>query len=95
MTDERTRAWAEIETLVASLAATQEGKVLGLARRLKPGLTPEDMRNPHDFRELDDGDFHYEDGMLAGLHVVLAAVRARRAELPAGATPEVAPGASR
>lgn len=77
MTEQEKRAWAEVESLLASMAAQQEGKVLGLARRLKPGVTAEDVRNPHDFEELNDRDFHYEDGMLAGIQYSLSAVRAK------------------
>jgi hypothetical protein len=60
-------------------------KVLDLARRLKPGLTLEDVRNPHDFPELSDPDWHYEDGVLTGIQSVRAALRARqRREPPRG-----------
>jgi (2Fe-2S) ferredoxin len=55
----------------------QREKVLALARRLKPGLTLEDVQNPHDFPELDDCDWHYEDGVLTGIQTVRAALRAR------------------
>ncbi len=58
----------------------QIGKVFELARRLKPGLTLEDMRNPHDFPELSDPDWHYEDGILTGIQSALAAVRALRSD---------------
>jgi len=47
-----------------------------LARRLKPGLTLEDVRNPHDFPELGDPDWHYEDGVLTGIQSVRTALRA-------------------
>ncbi len=56
----------------------QREKVLDLARRLKPGLTLEDVQNPHDFPELDDCDWHYEDGVLTGIQTVRAALRSRR-----------------
>jgi (2Fe-2S) ferredoxin len=55
----------------------QREKVLALARRLKPGLTLEDVQNPHDFPELDDCDWHYEDGVLTGIQTVRTALRAR------------------
>ena len=74
--------WDEVEATLASLIALQESKTLALARRLRPGLTAEDIRNPHDYTELDDSDFHYEDGMLAGLLAAQAALRARRRENP-------------
>ena len=72
--------WVEVEALVGELEALQRGKVIDLARRLRPGLTLEDVRNPHDFPELDDADWQYEDGVLAGIQSVLAAVRARQHE---------------
>jgi (2Fe-2S) ferredoxin len=60
------------------LEALQKKKVLDLARRLKPGLTSEDIQNPHDFPELDDPDWHYEDGVLTGIQSVIAALRAKK-----------------
>lgn len=93
MTPEESRAWAEAEALIESMATQQESKVLGLARRLKPGVTAEDVRNPHDFPELNDSDFHYEDGLLAGLQFALAALRARRREREQGPSPSPGRGA--
>ncbi len=72
--------WQDVEHLVGELEALQAGKVVDLARRLRPGLTLEDMRNPHDFPELGDPDWQYEDGVLAGIQTVLSALRARRRE---------------
>jgi hypothetical protein len=79
-------AWDAIEKLVASMEDHQRMKVFELARRLKPGLTLEDMRNPHDFPELADNDWHYEDGIMTGIQSVLAAVRAARADTERGDT---------
>jgi hypothetical protein len=73
-------SWREVEELVQELEDLQRRKVLDLARRLRPGLTLEDIANPHDFPELGDPDWQYEDGVLAGVQSVLAAVRARRRE---------------
>lgn len=70
--------WREVEELVVELEGLQRRKVLDLARRLRPGLTLEDISNPHDFPELGDPDWQYEDGLLAGVQTVVAAVRARR-----------------
>jgi hypothetical protein len=75
-----TEPWTEVETLLVAMEDLQRGKVFELARRLKPNLTPEDMRNPHDFPELQDLDWHYEDGVLTGIQSALSAVRARRRE---------------
>lgn len=69
--------WRNVEELVVEIEALQGKKVLDLARRLRPGLTLEDIANPHDFPELADADWQYEAGMLAGVQTVLAAVRAR------------------
>jgi len=65
------------------MVAQQDAKVLALARRLVPHLTPEDVRNPHDFAPLrDSAEFNYEDGILAGLRAVEAALRAADAVEP-------------
>lgn len=74
-------SWEEVARLVVGLEEQQRGKVLALARRLRPGLTLEDIANPHDFPELGDGDWQYEDGVLAGIQSVLAAVRAESRRL--------------
>ena len=89
MTDDEHKAWRELESLLLSMGTQQEEKVLALARRLRPGLTAEDVRNAHDFSELRDPDFNYEDGMLAGLQYALSALRARLRdkEIAAGETP--------
>jgi hypothetical protein len=70
-------SWQEVEFLVCELEDLQRKKVVELARRIRPGLTDEDLRNPHDFPELADADWQHEDGVLAGIQAVLAAVRAR------------------
>lgn len=67
----------ELETLLARMEELQTKKVFDLARRLKPGLTLDDIKNPHDFPELDDSDWHYEDGILTGIQSVSAALRAQ------------------
>ena len=71
-------------SLLAKMEELQARKVIDLARRLRPGLTPEDIRNPHDFPELDDTDWHFEDGQLAGLQSVAAALRALRSRVDSG-----------
>lgn len=67
-----------VERDLADLEDLQRDKVLALARRLRPGLTLEDVQNPHDFPELDDPDWHYADGVLAGVQSARTALRARR-----------------
>lgn len=70
--------WNDLQTLLREMEELQLKKVFNLARRLKPGITLEDMRNPHDFPELGDKDWHYEDGILTGIQSVTSAVRALR-----------------
>lgn len=53
--------------LLEEMISLQEDKVLKIARELIPHLTPEDIRNPHDFPELYNNiNFNYEDGILTG-----------------------------
>ena len=61
--------------LLDEMEEAQRRKVIDLARRIKPGLTAEDIRNPHDFPDLDDPDWHFEDGQLAGIQSVRFAIR--------------------
>lgn len=68
----------EIDREVGAIEEVQTKKVIDLARRLRPGLTSEDIRNPHDFPDLDDPDWQYEDGVLAGIQSVRVALRAMK-----------------
>ncbi|WP_437597278.1 hypothetical protein WMF28_32135 [Sorangium sp. So ce590] len=61
--------------LLGAMEEAQRVKVIDLARRLIPTLTAEDIRNPHDFPGLDDPDWHFEDGQLAGIEAVRFALR--------------------
>jgi hypothetical protein len=70
-----------VSSLLDEMEAAQAEKVIALARRLKPGLTAEDIRNPHDFPDLDDPDWHFEDGQLAGIQSVRFAIRSLSREL--------------
>ncbi len=66
-----------LDRLLNQMIEQQEQRLLRLARRTVPDLTPEDMRNPHDFPQLSgDPVFNYEDGILAGLRSAHMAVRA-------------------
>jgi hypothetical protein len=67
---------AQLARELDALEDLQRRKVLDLARRLKPGLTLEDVQNPHDFPELDDPDWHYLDGVLAGVQSVKSTLAA-------------------
>jgi hypothetical protein len=80
---DRVAALNEVLSLLAGMEELQTRKVIELARRLCPGLTAEDIRNPHDFPELDDNDWHFEDGQLAGIQSVITALRAMRERVDA------------
>ena len=67
----------DVERRIDELEELQRKKVLDLARRLKPGLTLEDIQNPHDFPELADPDWHYADGVLTGIQSVRSALRSK------------------
>lgn len=70
-----------LDELEAQIEVQRE-KVLILARRLRPGLTAEDIRNPHDFPELTDPDWHFADGELAAYQTIALRVRALLREEP-------------
>jgi len=66
-----------VDGLMLDLIAQQEQKVLELARRIHPGLTAEDIRNPNDFADLmASGVWNFEDGILAGIKSAHMALRA-------------------
>lgn len=67
--------------MLDQMEEVQKQKVIDLARRLKPGLTAEDIRNPHDFPDLDDPDWHFEDGQLTGIQSVRFAMTGLQREL--------------
>lgn len=67
--------------LLEAMEENQRLKVIELARRLKPGLTAEDIRNPHDFPDLDDPDWHFEDGQLTGIQSAMFAIRSMSRDL--------------
>ena len=61
-------ASAAFATELEAMIESQRGKVLALAHRLRPGLTADDIAQPHDFPELaENWHWNYEDGFLAGL----------------------------
>ena len=65
----------KVEILLAEFIGQQEKKLLALGRRLVPTLTPEDILQPNDFNELEHNPyFRYEEGLLAGMLTVQAAI---------------------
>ena len=68
---------ALIDRLMLEMIEQQEHKVLAMARQIHPGLTTEDIRNPHDFPDLiQNGIWNFEDGILSGLKSAHMALRA-------------------
>ena len=64
------------EELIQELIEHQQSKVLKVAKEIVPEVTPEDIRNPHDFPELlADTLFNYEDGILTGYLTLQTALR--------------------
>jgi hypothetical protein len=69
---------ALVDRLMLEMIAQQEEKVLAMARRIHPGVTAEDIRNPNDFADLmASGEWNFEDGILSGLKSAHMALRAR------------------
>jgi hypothetical protein len=67
----------ELEILFEEMVALQRKKVLGMAHRLDPSLTEDDVQQPHDFPVLATSpEWNYEDGLLAGYLAAQMAVRA-------------------
>jgi ADP-ribose pyrophosphatase len=71
---------SRILALIDQMSRGQHDKVVALAQRLRPDLTLEDLQSPHDFPELGDPDWHFEDGQLAGIQAVRFAVMAMSGE---------------
>ena len=70
-----------VDLLMLELVTLQAQKVLDLANRIHPGLSSEDIRNPHDFPDLvADSGWNFEDGILSGLKAAHMALRAKIAE---------------
>ena len=69
----------EIETMLDEMVAAQRQRVVDLAHRIEPTLSPDDLLQPHDHPALAaNPDFNFEDGILAGYLAVRAALRASR-----------------
>lgn len=68
---------SEIERLLHELKERQNGEILRTGRRLIPQLTSDDVLQPNDFPQLEnDPHFRYEEGVLSGILMAEAALRA-------------------
>jgi hypothetical protein len=69
----------ELERVVDEMIDGQRKRLLELARRIEPDLTPEDLLQPHNHPRISaHAEFNYEDGILAGYLAIRAAFRAKR-----------------
>lgn len=69
---------AEALDAIEELITHQRKRVLEYAKRIRPGLTDEDLRNVHEFPEVyNDPGFQFEDGQLAGFVAAKIALKSR------------------
>ena len=74
--DDLEQLFADMETLLERLIGQQRDKVMTVALDILPHLQPEEIQDPQDYPEVAaDTMFNYEDGLLAGLLSVRAALR--------------------
>lgn len=77
---------AEIAALLDGMIEHQRRRAFQAARRTAPGVTPEDILQPHDYPPLmNDAEFHFEDGQTSGLLSAKVAVISKLRELLEGA----------
>ncbi|MGH9366755.1 MAG: hypothetical protein ACRD3M_03665 [Thermoanaerobaculia bacterium] len=68
-----------LEKLLEEMIEGQRARVLEIARRIEPGIAPDDLLQPHDHPKIAaHPDYNFEDGILAGYLAVRAALRASR-----------------
>lgn len=64
-----------VERLFDEMIAQQRRKAWALANRIQPGLSEDDLRDPHSFPAINSRpEFAFEDGMVAGLVAAQVAV---------------------
>jgi hypothetical protein len=69
----------DVEPLLDEMIESQRARLLAIARRIEPDLTPEDLLQPHNHpRIAGSPEFNFEDGILAGYLAIRAALRANR-----------------
>ena len=70
---------APVEELLQEMIEAQRRRLRELAARILPGVTGDDLFQPHDYPALAASpEFNFEDGILAGYLAVRAALRASR-----------------
>lgn len=74
-------SWEKVDQLLKELVEFHKNQLLKCGRRIIPHLTPEDILQPNDFRELEfNPHFRYEEGIVAGVQVVQMALWALKKE---------------
>ena len=69
----------DLERLLDEMIDAQRRRLLEIARRIEPGVSPEDLLQPHDHPKISaHPNFNFEDGILAGYLAIRAALRASR-----------------
>ncbi|MCP3138496.1 hypothetical protein [Pyxidicoccus xibeiensis] len=78
MTEQLAQEMLELSAqLFERMISQQQAKVLRLAREAVPNISPEEVRNSHDFPQLKEHPtFEFEDGILSGLISAHVAMRA-------------------
>jgi hypothetical protein len=77
-TDIDLRTAEQVLAVMDELIEYQRKRVRGLAQRIHPGLTDEDIRNIHDHPDVyQDPVFQFEDGQLAGFVAARIALKSR------------------
>jgi len=67
----------EIKNLIKQIIESQEEKLFHYAEKIVPHITQEDLLQPMDYPELETNPyFRYEEGVLAGMHSIRAALLA-------------------
>ncbi len=70
---------AKLDKILDEMIEAQRRRLLELAARILPGVTADDLLQPHDHPALaTNPEFNFEDGILAGYLAVRAALRASR-----------------
>jgi hypothetical protein len=70
---------AQVNKLLDEMIEAQRRRLLELAARIFPGVTGDDLFQPHDHPALAaNPEFNFEDGILAGYLAIRAALRANR-----------------
>jgi hypothetical protein len=70
---------AQVDKLLDEMIEAQRRRLLELGTRILPGVTGDDLFQPHDHPALAASpEFNFEDGILAGYLAIRAALRANR-----------------